>query len=72
MRSKLNGLLASMATSSGEPLIQSFEEDVVGPPPEARAGSMDYADVHLGREKGDGTDGIPQPAARTVGRGSAL
>jgi len=28
---KLNGLLASMATSDGEPLIEAFEEDVVGP-----------------------------------------
>ncbi|PYM40331.1 MAG: peptidase M20 [Candidatus Rokuibacteriota bacterium] len=28
---KLNGLLASMATSDGVPLIEAFEEDVVGP-----------------------------------------
>jgi acetylornithine deacetylase/succinyl-diaminopimelate desuccinylase-like protein len=28
---KLNGLLGSMATPDGEPLIEGFEEDVVGP-----------------------------------------
>jgi acetylornithine deacetylase/succinyl-diaminopimelate desuccinylase-like protein len=28
---KLNGLLASMATPDGEPLLEGFEEDVVGP-----------------------------------------
>ena len=28
---KLNGLLASMATPAGEPLIEGFEQDVVGP-----------------------------------------
>ena len=28
---KLNGLLASMATPDGDPLIEGFEEDVVGP-----------------------------------------
>ncbi len=28
---RLNGLLASMATSDGVPLIEAFEEDVVGP-----------------------------------------
>jgi acetylornithine deacetylase/succinyl-diaminopimelate desuccinylase-like protein len=28
---KLNGLLASMATADGEPLIEGFEEDVAGP-----------------------------------------
>ena len=33
---KLNGLLASMATPDGEPLIEGFEEDVVGPTPAER------------------------------------
>jgi acetylornithine deacetylase/succinyl-diaminopimelate desuccinylase-like protein len=33
---KLNGLLASMATPDGEPLIEGFEEGVVGPTPAER------------------------------------
>jgi acetylornithine deacetylase/succinyl-diaminopimelate desuccinylase-like protein len=33
---KLNGLLASMATPDGEPLIEGFEDDVVGPTPAER------------------------------------
>src|SRR6266852_4873107 len=33
---KLNGLLASMATPDGVPLIEGFEEDVVGPTPGER------------------------------------
>ena len=33
---KLNGLLASMATPDGAPLIEGFEEDVVGPTPAER------------------------------------
>jgi acetylornithine deacetylase/succinyl-diaminopimelate desuccinylase-like protein len=33
---KLNGLLASMATPDGVPLIEGFEEDVVGPTPAER------------------------------------
>ena len=33
---KLNGLLASMATPDGVPLIEAFEEDVVGPTPAER------------------------------------
>ena len=33
---KLNGLLASMATPDGEPLIEGFEEDVLGPTPAER------------------------------------
>ena len=33
---KLNGLLASMATPDGVPLIEGFEEDVVGPTAEER------------------------------------
>jgi acetylornithine deacetylase/succinyl-diaminopimelate desuccinylase-like protein len=33
---KLNGLLASMATPDGAPLIEGFEEDVVGPTAEER------------------------------------
>ena len=33
---KLNGLLASMATPDGMPLIEGFEEDVVGPTPAER------------------------------------
>jgi acetylornithine deacetylase/succinyl-diaminopimelate desuccinylase-like protein len=33
---KLNGLLASMATPDGEPLIEGFEEDVVAPTPSER------------------------------------
>ena len=33
---KLNGLLASMATPDGVPLIEGFEEDVVGPTSEER------------------------------------
>ena len=33
---KLNGLLASMATPDGEPLIEGFEEDVVAPTPAER------------------------------------
>ncbi|PWU18537.1 MAG: hypothetical protein C5B48_14660 [Candidatus Rokuibacteriota bacterium] len=33
---KLNGLLASMATPDGQPLIEGFEEDVVGPTPAER------------------------------------
>ena len=33
---KLTGLLASMATPDGEPLIEGFEEDVVGPTPAER------------------------------------
>jgi acetylornithine deacetylase/succinyl-diaminopimelate desuccinylase-like protein len=33
---KLNGLLSSMATPDGAPLIEGFEEDVVGPTPVER------------------------------------
>ena len=33
---KLNGLLSSMATPDGTPLIEGFEEDVVGPTPVER------------------------------------
>jgi acetylornithine deacetylase/succinyl-diaminopimelate desuccinylase-like protein len=33
---KLSGLLASMATPDGQPLIEGFEEDVVGPTAEER------------------------------------
>jgi acetylornithine deacetylase/succinyl-diaminopimelate desuccinylase-like protein len=33
---KLNGLLSSMATPDGTPLIEGFEEDVVGPTPAER------------------------------------
>ena len=33
---KLNGLLSSMATPDGAPLIEGFEEDVVGPTPAER------------------------------------
>jgi acetylornithine deacetylase/succinyl-diaminopimelate desuccinylase-like protein len=33
---KLSGLLASMATPDGQPLIEGFEEDVVGPTPTER------------------------------------
>jgi acetylornithine deacetylase/succinyl-diaminopimelate desuccinylase-like protein len=33
---RLNGLLASMATPDGAPLIEGFEEDVVGPTPAER------------------------------------
>jgi acetylornithine deacetylase/succinyl-diaminopimelate desuccinylase-like protein len=33
---KLNGLLASMATPDGEPLIEGFEDGVVGPTPAER------------------------------------
>jgi len=33
---KLNGLLASMATPDGAPLIEGFEDDVVGPTPAER------------------------------------
>jgi acetylornithine deacetylase/succinyl-diaminopimelate desuccinylase-like protein len=33
---KLTGLLASMATPDGQPLIEGFEEDVVGPTPGER------------------------------------
>jgi acetylornithine deacetylase/succinyl-diaminopimelate desuccinylase-like protein len=33
---KLNGLLASMATPDGTPLIEGFEEDVVAPTPDER------------------------------------
>ncbi|MGH7418007.1 MAG: M20/M25/M40 family metallo-hydrolase, partial [Candidatus Rokuibacteriota bacterium] len=33
---KLNGLLSSMATPDGEPLIEGFEEDVVAPTPAER------------------------------------
>ena len=33
---KLNGLLSSMATPDGVPLIEAFEEDVVGPTPAER------------------------------------
>jgi acetylornithine deacetylase/succinyl-diaminopimelate desuccinylase-like protein len=33
---KLSGLLASMATPDGQPLIEGFEEDVIGPTPAER------------------------------------
>jgi acetylornithine deacetylase/succinyl-diaminopimelate desuccinylase-like protein len=39
---KLNGLLASMATPDGAPLIEGFEDDVVGPTAEERRLMADF------------------------------